>query len=70
MAEIPFYFIYWRNTAYIKQAATASKVKVEDSKLSRIMWYFQTYGVSASLGMTQAMKTKYTNAYNNCKISD
>ena len=70
MGEIPFYFIYWRNTAYITPKPSAREVKVEDSKLSKIMWYFKIYGVNASLGMTQAMNTKYTNAYNNCEISD
>ena len=37
-----------------------------DAKLSKIMWYFKDYSVNTRLGMTQAMKTKYTNAYNNC----
>lgn len=41
------------------------KGDMTDAKSSKIMWYFKDKPVGKGI-MTQAMKTKYTNAYNNC----
>ena len=49
---------------------SAREGHMTDAKLSKIMWYFKDYSVNTRMGMTQTMKTKYTNAYNNCTISD